>query len=73
MASSASQANQAGEPTASPASSPAAAPWRCPSATEGICVIALPHPDMAHDVPNVPNSILTVQSGGRSSAAMIVG
>jgi hypothetical protein len=42
VASSASQANQAGESTASPAPSPAAAPWSCPSATEGICVIPCP-------------------------------
>jgi hypothetical protein len=44
VASPASQANQAGEPTASPAAPAAAVPCSSPSATEGICVIPLPRP-----------------------------
>jgi hypothetical protein len=65
VASSASQANQAGEPTASPASSPAAAPWRCPSATEGMRH-PLPRPDPAPDIPNAPNTTLMVEGQAQS-------
>jgi hypothetical protein len=62
-ASSASHANQAGEPTASPAGAAAAVPCSSPSATEGICVIPCPTP-LAPDVPNVPNSLPMVEGCG---------